>query len=121
MIRRYLEWDRRSLQARFYVDPATGLPHKHNHQVIEDEVIKVLDKPSEDRPGRERRLLSNRETSRRIFVGAEALRSLLPQRDHRIDARGAGCRNIAGHQRDHGQQQRYSDVDCRIGRLDAHQ
>ena len=41
------------MQARFYIDPATGLPHVHGHQVSEDEVIEVLDEPSEDRAGRE--------------------------------------------------------------------
>jgi hypothetical protein len=41
------------LQARFYIDPTTGLPHIHNHQVNEDEVIDVLEKPGEDRAGRE--------------------------------------------------------------------
>lgn len=29
------------------------MPHIQNHQVSEDEVIEVLDKPGEDRPGRE--------------------------------------------------------------------
>src|ERR1022692_4825930 len=43
----------KSLQARFYIDPVSGSPHIHEHQVDEDEVIEVLDKPSEDRPGRE--------------------------------------------------------------------
>jgi hypothetical protein len=41
------------LQTRFYIDPATGLPHIHNHQVTEEEVIEVLEKPGEDRAGRE--------------------------------------------------------------------
>jgi hypothetical protein len=41
------------LQARFYLDPTTGVPHIHNHQVNEDEVIEVLEQPGEDRPGRE--------------------------------------------------------------------
>ena len=41
------------MQARFYIDPATELPHIHNHQVNEDEVIEVLEKPGEDRAGRE--------------------------------------------------------------------
>lgn len=41
------------MQARFYIDPATGLPHLHNHQVSEDEVIEVLEKPGEDRAGSE--------------------------------------------------------------------
>jgi hypothetical protein len=31
----------------------TGLPHIRNHELNEDEVIEVLEKPSEDRPGRE--------------------------------------------------------------------
>ena len=41
------------MQARFYIDPATGLPHINGHQVSEDEVIEILDKPGEDRAGRE--------------------------------------------------------------------
>jgi hypothetical protein len=41
------------VQARFYIDPATGLPHVHNHQVDEDEVIDVLEMPDEDRAARE--------------------------------------------------------------------
>ncbi|MGH8548321.1 MAG: DUF4258 domain-containing protein [Methylococcales bacterium] len=39
------------MKIRFYIDPATGLPHIYNHQV--DEVEDVLSKPGEDRPGRE--------------------------------------------------------------------
>jgi hypothetical protein len=42
-----------SLDARFYIDPATGLPHTYNHDVREDEVIEVLERPGEDRAGRE--------------------------------------------------------------------
>jgi hypothetical protein len=41
------------LQTRFYIDPATGLPHIHDHQVDEDEVMEVLEKPGEDRAGRD--------------------------------------------------------------------
>jgi hypothetical protein len=41
------------VRARFYIDRTTGSPHIHNHQVNEDEVIEVLDKPGEDRAGRE--------------------------------------------------------------------
>ena len=41
------------MDARFYIDPATGMPHIQNHGVDEDEVIEILDKPGEDRPGRE--------------------------------------------------------------------
>jgi hypothetical protein len=39
------------LRTRFYIDPETGVPHIHNHQVSEHEVIDVLDRPGEDRPG----------------------------------------------------------------------
>ena len=41
------------LRARFYIDPATESPHIYSHQVNEDEVVDVLDKPGEDRAGRE--------------------------------------------------------------------
>jgi len=34
---------------RFYLDPATGLPHIRGHDVTEDEVEHVLAKPGEDR------------------------------------------------------------------------
>ncbi len=48
-------WAQTRLQTRFYLDPATGLPHiyNYNHQVDEDEVKEVLERPGEDRPGRE--------------------------------------------------------------------
>jgi len=39
--------------SRFYIDPVTGAPHIHNHEVAEEEVMEVLEKPSEDRAGRE--------------------------------------------------------------------
>lgn len=41
------------MRARFYVDPANGLPHINAHDVEEEEVIEVLDRPDEDRNGRE--------------------------------------------------------------------
>ena len=41
------------MQTRFYLDPATGLPHIYNHNVYEVEVIEVLEKPGEDRAGSE--------------------------------------------------------------------
>ena len=41
------------MHARFYIDPATGAPHIHNHAVAEEEVIEVLEKPGEDRAGLE--------------------------------------------------------------------
>jgi len=41
------------MNIRFYIDPATGLPHIYRHGVYEDEVEDVLNKPGEDRHGRE--------------------------------------------------------------------
>ncbi len=41
------------MRVRFYVDPSTGRPHIHNHDVSEEEVVEVLEAPGEDRPGRE--------------------------------------------------------------------
>jgi hypothetical protein len=41
------------MSIRFYIDPETGMPHIHNHQVFEDEVEDILRRPGEDRPGRD--------------------------------------------------------------------
>jgi hypothetical protein len=41
------------MDVRFYVDPETDEPHIYSHWVIEDEVIEVLGRPGEDRPGSE--------------------------------------------------------------------
>ena len=39
------------MNLRFYIDPATGEAHIHQHNVVEDEVEEVLNAPGEDRPG----------------------------------------------------------------------
>ena len=41
------------MKIRFYLDPATRLPHIHNHEIEELEVQEVLEGPAEDRPGYE--------------------------------------------------------------------
>ncbi len=41
------------MNLRFYMDPESGRPHIHRHDVDEAEVQDVLGKPGEDRPGRE--------------------------------------------------------------------
>jgi hypothetical protein len=41
------------VKVRFYLDPETGEPHIFGHGVSEDEVVEVLEKPGEDRRGRE--------------------------------------------------------------------
>jgi hypothetical protein len=41
------------VEVRFYLDPETGHPHVHAHGVLEDEVEQVLERPGEDRAGRD--------------------------------------------------------------------
>jgi len=41
------------MQVRFYIDPATDLPHVYGHDVTEAEVKEILANPGEDRPGEE--------------------------------------------------------------------
>jgi hypothetical protein len=41
------------VKVRFYLDPGTGAPHIFGHGVSEDEVAEVLERPGEDRRGRE--------------------------------------------------------------------
>jgi len=41
------------VRLRYYIDPRTGAPHIHNHNVEENEVEQVMGKPIEDRAGSE--------------------------------------------------------------------
>ena len=41
------------MKIRFYIDPATGVPHIYNHDVDEEEAEDVLKNATEDRLGRE--------------------------------------------------------------------
>jgi hypothetical protein len=41
------------MKIRFYIEKESGLPHIYKHEVREDEVEDVLQKPGEDRPGME--------------------------------------------------------------------
>ena len=41
------------MQVRYYDDPRTAQPHIYGHNVTEDEVEDVLDRPMEDRPGQD--------------------------------------------------------------------
>jgi hypothetical protein len=56
------------VKIRFYLDPATGLPHIYNHDVVEAEVEQVLANSDEDRPGtRKSRVAIGRADSGRIL------------------------------------------------------
>ena len=52
-----------TLNVRYYIDPATGEPHIHNHRVSESEVESVLGRPGEDRPGSEGSRIAVGQTS----------------------------------------------------------
>jgi uncharacterized protein DUF4258 len=41
------------VRIRYYLDPETGEPHIYNHGVDETEVEDVLERPGEDRTGRD--------------------------------------------------------------------
>ena len=41
------------MDVRYYIDPETELPHIYRHGVVEQDVEDVLQRPIEDRPGRE--------------------------------------------------------------------
>lgn len=41
------------MDIRYYLDPETEKPHFFRHGVVEQEVEDVLERPGEDRPGRE--------------------------------------------------------------------
>jgi hypothetical protein len=41
------------MNLRFYIDPQTDAPHIYNYGVDEEEVEAVLQRPGEDRPGRD--------------------------------------------------------------------
>lgn len=51
------------MDVRFYIDPASGMPHIHNHGVDEDEVAEALENTGEDRPGREGSRIALGQTS----------------------------------------------------------
>lgn len=56
------------MKIRFYIDPETDHPHIYNHDVRENEVEEVLQKPGEDRPARKTiELLSDRHRVSDIF------------------------------------------------------
>ena len=41
------------MEIRYYIDPESGEPHIHSHNVSETEVQDILTRPMEDRPGAE--------------------------------------------------------------------
>lgn len=41
------------MDIRFYIDPDTGEPHIHRHDVLDNEVLEILEHPGEDRPGQD--------------------------------------------------------------------
>ena len=56
------------MNIRFYIDPATGVPHIYNHNVAEMEVEEALANRDEDRPGdRNSRIAIGRTDAGRVL------------------------------------------------------
>jgi hypothetical protein len=53
---------------RFYIDPELGEPHVLRHGVGEREVLEVLSRPLEDRPGRENSRVALGQTASGRFL-----------------------------------------------------
>ena len=51
------------MKVRYYIDPATGVPHIYNHDVSEAEVEDVLAHSGEDRPGKDGSRIATGRTS----------------------------------------------------------
>jgi hypothetical protein len=58
------------MEFRYYLDPATGLPHIYEHGITEAEVEYVIQHPGEDLPGRDdsRQALGQTEAGRYLRV-----------------------------------------------------
>ena len=41
------------MKVRYHINPQTEVPHTYDHDVSEPEVEEVLERPAEDRPGKE--------------------------------------------------------------------
>ena len=41
------------MRIRYYIDPATGLPHIYEHEISEREVEAIIERPLQDLRGRE--------------------------------------------------------------------
>ena len=56
------------MDIRFYIDPETHLPHINKHDVRENEVVDVLRKPGEDRPGKENSRIAIGQTKGDLYL-----------------------------------------------------
>ena len=58
------------MEFRYYIDPATGLPHIYGHGVTETEAEDVIRHPGEDIPGRDhsRQAIGQTEAGRYLRV-----------------------------------------------------
>lgn len=56
------------MRIRFYIDPATDVPHIYNHGVSELEIEEVLAHPWEDRPGRDGSRIAIGKAGSRRFI-----------------------------------------------------
>lgn len=67
------------MKIRFYIDPESEQPHIYNHGITEDEVEAVLQKPGEDRPGREGSRVADGKTDSGRYVRVIYVPDPIPQ------------------------------------------
>jgi hypothetical protein len=64
------------MRTRFYIDPATGLPHVYGHSIDEQEVRDILETPVEDRPGQEGARVAVGQTSAGRYLRGKATKGI---------------------------------------------
>ena len=56
------------MNIRFYIDPEMRIPHIYRHDVDENEVEEILQRPGEDRPGHEGSRVAIGQTQTRRYL-----------------------------------------------------
>jgi hypothetical protein len=56
------------VRVRYYIDPATGLPHIYHHGITENEVEEILDCPAQDVRGRNNSRIAIGQTAAGRYV-----------------------------------------------------
>jgi hypothetical protein len=56
------------MDIRYYIDSETGLPHIYRHNISEYDVETVLERPGEDRPGKDGSRIAFGQTEEGKFI-----------------------------------------------------
>ena len=94
------------MKIRFYLDPASGLPHIYQHDVYEAEVEDVLARPGEDRPGREGSRVAIGQASSGRYLRVIYVRDPQPDSVFVITAYELGVKALSAYRRRQRKKQR---------------